>query len=110
MTEFYIDTAYEANGETWILGRTGEATSLSIGDVFNLASYYLPRTKFEEYIEPPILKLMGSIEIKIIEIESYEKKIETLPRNTIGLLKIEWDGKLSFLQSECNVLIVEHDA
>jgi hypothetical protein len=104
LKEFHIDTAYESEQEMWILGRTGEATSLSVGDTFTHAAYYIQKTKFEEYILPYKMKSNKAISSQILEIESYNKKLAHVGENTVVLLRITWDGSVKELQSDFNVL------
>lgn len=104
---FHIDTAYESENEMWILGRTGESTSLSVNDVFTRGAYYLPRTKFEEYINPPMLDYEAPIDVKIVEIESYNKNHTHIGENTIALLKVQSNVRADILQAKFNVLTVE---
>lgn len=103
--EFHITTAYDFQNETWVLGRTGEASSLKVGDRFTRAGYYVPQTKFEEYINSPNVRVMEHVEIEIKEIESYNKKLDVLGENTNALLRIKWEGPTSALQGGFNVLI-----
>lgn len=101
---FHIDTAYESENEMWILGRTGESTSLSVGDVFTRAAYYLPRTKFEEYINQPVLDFESPINVQVIEMESYNKKLTHIGENTIALLKVQSNVSANVLQAKFNVI------
>lgn len=107
LNEFYIETAYNFDKETWVLGRTGESTSLSVGDKFSRAAYYIQKTKFEEYIQPHDMKSNKVVNSQILEMESYNKKLTHVGENTVVLLKITWDGSIKELQSDFNVLIGE---
>ena len=112
LKEFHIDTAYEVENETWILGRTGESTSLSVGDVFTRAAYYVPMTTFEEYIRPRLCSFDCKVNVKILDMESYNKKLTKIGENTVVLLKVELEldttVSVAVLQSlKFNVLIAE---
>jgi hypothetical protein len=101
--EFFVEDCSFKDGQWLVYGRTG-TFPLKKGDLFTSYVVYQPKVKFEDYIADPIVISKVKIDNEVVKIESYEKELVELPKNTYALVTLA-KGKEDVILCEGIVLL-----
>lgn len=91
MTEFHVEVFGPLDGRICVTGR-GEGV-VRVGDEFTAVRRYVPQTRFEEYIEPPVLDRVRPTRAVVTHIHCRDEELLELPPRQPALLSLRTEDE-----------------